>query len=525
MRWNAPVVISCCTLLCAALANAQRGGGDWATAGNDAQRSGWVRSDQKISPAAMAKPGFAFLWKQKLATDARQLNSLTEAVLLDRYIGYRGFRTLAHLGAAGNKIVALDTDLGRIEWTKSIGAAATQAGTLACPGGLTTSLARPVGTEFPAMGGGRGFGGRGGPAKSGVGEAGAGAVQLEQIAANERAMAARFSAAGRGAAGRGAARPGGFQRTPSFVYALSSDGKLHAMYVSNGEEPDPAIAFVPANANTLGLTVTENVAYVATTNNCGGAPNGVWALDLESKKVTSWKAPGAIAGSLGFAFGPDGTLYAATETGEVAALEPKTLKVLATYNAGAPGFASTPVVFEYANKPMIAVAARDGSVDILPSTLGSATAKTPAATSTGTIAAGALASWQDSGGTRWILAPSASAIVAWKLVNRGGSLALERGWSSRDMASPMPPMIVNGVVFAVSSGESRGGATSAAQVAQKSSKAVLYALDAETGKELWNSGSTIASFAHSGGLSAGASQVYLETFDGTLYTFGFPIEH
>ncbi|MBS1857371.1 MAG: PQQ-binding-like beta-propeller repeat protein [Acidobacteria bacterium] len=471
----------------------------------------------------MARPGFAFLWKQKLAGDTKQLNSLTEAVLLDRYIGYRGFRSLAHLGASGNKIIALDTDLGRIEWQKSIGTAATQGGTLACPGGLTTSLARPVGTEFPMMGGGRGFGGRGGPAKSAVGDPGQGAVQLELIAANERQMAAR---GGRAGAARGPVRPGGFQRMPSFVYALSSDGKLHAMYVSNGEEPAPAIAFVPANANTLGLTVTENVAYVATTNGCGGAPNGVWALDLESRKVTSWKAPGAIAGSLGFAFGPDGTLYVATETGELAALEPKTLKVLATYNAGAPGFASTPVVFEHSGKPMIAVAAKDGSVHILPQTLGSAVAKTPSATSTGTVTAGALASWQDSAGTRWILAPSANAVVAWKLVDHGGSLALERGWASRDMASPMPPMVVNGVVFAVSSGEFRSGSgVSAAQVAQKSAKAVLYALDAKTGKELWNSGNTITSFAHSGGLSAGGSQVYLETYDGTLYAFGFPIEH
>ena len=95
------------------------------------------------------------------------------------------------------------------------------------------------------------------------------------------------------------------------------------------------------------------------------------------------------------------------------------------------------------------------------------------------------------------------------------------------MVAPLPPMVVNGVVFAVSSGEFRpkDASLSAAQRAQRSSKAVLYALDGDTGKELWNSGNTIGSFAHSGGLSAGASQMYLETYDGTLYAFGFPIEH
>ena len=54
--------------------------------------------------------------------------------------------------------------------------------------------------------------------------------------------------------------------------------------------------------------------------------------------------------------------------------------------------------------------------------------------------------------------------------------------------------------------------------------AVLYALDPATGKELWSSGKTITSFAR-GGLSASAGQVYLVTFDNTLYAFGIPMEH
>ena len=534
MRWNGRVVISsCCALLCAGVASAQRGGGgDWTTAGNDAQRSGWVRSDPKISPESMARPGFAFLWKQKLANDTRQLNSLTQAVLMERYIGYRGFRSFAHLGASGNKVIALDTDLGRLEWQKAIGSAPAQPGTLACPGGLTTSVARPTGLAIqpaPAAGRGGGFG-RGGPAKSGVGEPGEGAVIIAQIAANQQARGGNrggFAAApGRGGAARGGAARGGFQRMPGYVYALSSDGKLHVMYLSNGEEPDPAIPFLPANANAVGLIVTDNVAYAATINGCGGAPDGIWALDLETKQIVSWKSSTSVAGSDGFAFGPDGTIYVGTVGGELAALEPKTLKVVATYNAGAPGFASTPVIFEFGDKPMVAIAAKDGSVHVLPPTLGSAVAKTPPASSAGDVQAGALTSWQDSAGTRWLLAPSAGSVVAWKLLDTGGTISLQHGWASRDMVSPLPPMVINGVVFAVSSGEFRsGGQMTAAQRAQKSVKAVLYALDGATGKELWNSGNTITSFVHSGGLSGGGSQLYLETYDGMLYAFGFPIEH
>jgi outer membrane protein assembly factor BamB len=85
---------------------------------------------------------------------------------------------------------------------------------------------------------------------------------------------------------------------------------------------------------------------------------------------------------------------------------------------------------------------------------------------------------------------------------------------------------VNGVVFAASSGEFQGGApaASARERVERSTPAVLYALDALTGKELWTSGTTITSFARAG-LSAGGGQVYLVTFDNTLYAFGIPMEH
>ena len=83
--------------------------------------------------------------------------------------------------------------------------------------------------------------------------------------------------------------------------------------------------------------------------------------------------------------------------------------------------------------------------------------------------------------------------------------------------------IVNGVVFALSSGEFRS--SDALATAKRSSKAVLYALDSATGKELWNSGDAITSFVHSGGLAAGGGRVYVGGHDGTQYAFGFPMEH
>jgi outer membrane protein assembly factor BamB len=167
---------------------------------------------------------------------------------------------------------------------------------------------------------------------------------------------------------------------------------------------------------------------------------------------------------------------------------------------------------------------------------------TPAYSATG-FEPGALATWQAVDGVRWLLAPASGppgsgfspgngavtngAIVAWKVSDRDGAFFLEPSWISRDMLAPLTPVIINGVIFALSSGEFRsdGARLSAAERARRSSPAVLYALDGATGKVLWDSAKTITSFVHSGGLSGGAGQVYLETYDETLYAFGFPIEH
>ena len=181
--------------------------------------------------------------------------------------------------------------------------------------------------------------------------------------------------------------------------------------------------------------------------------------------------------------------------------------------------------------------------------LGGADHKTPLHVTAKYTAAGAgmaLATWEDQG-TRWILATAAGSapagraaagrgaattatggsVVAFRLVDQNGTLTLERGWTSRPLTSPLAPIVVNGVAFVASSGEFKGSAAgqlTAAQRAQRSVPAVLYALDAATGAELWNSGTTINSFARAG-LSAGAGQVYVVTYDNTLYAFGIPMEH
>jgi outer membrane protein assembly factor BamB len=57
------------------------------------------------------------------------------------------------------------------------------------------------------------------------------------------------------------------------------------------------------------------------------------------------------------------------------------------------------------------------------------------------------------------------------------------------------------------------------------SPAKLVVLDAQTGKELFNSGSSIKSYAHLAGLAVGDGHAFFTTHDGTLYSFGIGLEH
>jgi len=533
-----------CCLICVITAQAQRGAGDWMTENADAQRTAWIKADAKINKESLGEPGFQFLWKLKLKNQPRQLNNLTPPATLERLIGYRGFRMLGFVAGSDNNLFTIDIDLGRMEWEKQLKASTLAgAGTLACPGGMTTGVVRPT-TVALSSGAGGGFGpGRYTPAKSTVGEPGEGATTLMALRPNLQppAVTPRPNRPGApGGPGGGPPRGG-----PTLIYALASDGMLHSMHLSNGADFQPPVKFLPPGANANGLIVVDGIVYAVTEQSCGGVANGVWALDLETKQVTTWKAN--VAGSAGPAFGPDGTLYVATGGGaevqnSIAALDPKTLQLKSSYTTGNLEFSSTPVVFEYKGKTLLAAAAKDGSLHLLDAENLSAPLFTTTA-SAQDFAPGALASWQDASGMRWVLAPHTGAlpagftaaggealkgaILTWKLVEESGKFTLQPGWASRNLDAPLTPTIINGVVFATSSGEFRtnDGKINAAMRASRSGRAVIYALDGATGKELWNSGTTITSFARGGALSGGVGQIYLTTYDGMIYAFGFPMEH
>jgi PQQ-like domain len=350
-------------------------------------------------------------------------------------------------------------------------------------------------------------------------------------------------------------------------YVISSDGMLHVLGLPSGKDIQRPAPFLPANARWSAPVAVDTMMYAATSGNCGGAPDGVWAIDLDSdaKPVVSWKTDGAgVVGAV--ALTTNGTLIAAIGPGQttgdgksnaIVALDPKTLQLKDWFAQSSTEFATGPTILRDKDKDLVAAATKDGRILLLDAaSLGGSDHATPLfvskafASPAASVSGDALAAWQQTSapaqtsgtvdgqpaqstatsGTSWILLPirgrpsigkpdvngpvSRGAVVALKLVDNGTALSLETAWVSHDLSAPATPIIVNGVVFAVATGMP-------SPPNGQASPAILHAYEGATGKRLWSSGKTMATFASPGSIWSGLGQVYVGGHDGTLYAFGF----
>ncbi len=559
-----------------------RGGSQWPTALADAQRTSWVRADDKISVAALSKPGFEQQWKVKLDNQPRGVHGLAQGVTAS---GVTLFVPMSVVAGSSNNVYGIDNDIGYVVWRRHFDAA-LPAATAACAGGITSAATRIVRLDSPTTAAAAGFGGgraRGAGYRSLLGEPGEGVPAEGRAAGPGRAGDPSGAAApgGRGAppgveqgAARGAAPPPpavtanqaveripgaprpeesgspfGFLFRPSGVsYVVSSDGMLHVIGLSSGKDIQRPAPFLPANSKWSAPVGVGTTLYAATSGKCGGAPDGVWAIDLDSdaKPVVSWKTNGGgVVGAV--AFTSDGTLIAAIGPGQttgegkanaIVALDPKTLQLKGWFSQPTAEFVTGPTILQHNNRNIVAAATKDGRVLLLDAaSLGGSDHATPLAASKALFGAGAsvsgeaLAAWQQSGaGTSWILVPargrlsagssdangpvSAGAVVALKVVDAGGALSLETGWVSHDLASPATPMIVNGVVFTLATGLP-------STATGRGTAAVLHAYEGATGKRLWESGKAMTTSASPGSMWSGLGQIYVGMSDGTLHAFGF----
>lgn len=522
---------------------AHLGAADWLTFGGDPQRSGWQKRESSITTQNVKD--LQLLWKMKFENKQKGMYSIFEPLIVGSVITNRGFKEMAIVAGSSDNVWAIDADLGKLLWQKQFTytseTPAAKNSSWLCPGGLTAVPVIPPPQTF-----------RG-----------------------------RAAAAKPGAPAAPPPRPSPFPVRA--VLIASSDGSLHQLNIANGEDLGPPAKFMPPNGKPYSLNMVDDVVYAATGQGCGGNPNGVWAIDLGTpeKTVTSFATHGGGLWGLGGAsIGADGTIYAEAgdghwnpENGEfsdtVMALSPGDLKLKDYYTPTNHEWLTkrdldmntTPVIFPYKGRDLLVAGGKEGRLVLLDSkSLGGSDHRTPLFRTelianedvdfAGRGIWGALATWEDANGTRWVLAPiwgplhpatkfpvtngdsPHGSIAAFKVEEKDGKTVLSPAWVSRDLIIPAPPVVANGVVFAMSSGEyvrqadeNKGGLFTSEQRAEKSQHAVLYALDAETGKELYSSGDSITSFTHFAGMSVANGRVYFGTYDNTLYSFGFPIEH
>ena len=527
-KLSALVVIS---LACVRMAYTQGRPIDWPFFGGDAQRTGWEKSDSRITKENVKE--FQLVLKRKLDNRLNGPHSLTAPVIIGNLISYRGFKELAFVAGSSGNVWSIDADLDRIFWQKRFDSLSNKPnGANSCSGDVTATPALTPPLNFAAGRGARGAPGGRAPGATGASPAGAG-----------RGPA---TPPGRvGGTGFGSPRP---------VFVLTGDGKLRQLNSSDGSDQFPPLNFVPPGAKASSLTLQDGVLYTTTSSGCGGAPNAVWAVNLneaDPKPVSFVSKGGSIGGIGGFALGADGTVYLQTGAGEsdpasnkwsetLLALTPKDLKLKQYFTA--PGSGSvTPVVFAWKDREMVVSAGKNGSLYLLDAQSPGGDDHKTAVYETAPLSSrgvwGGLSSWADADGTRWVLAPvwgslnsdlkslltngaaPNGSIVAFKVEEQNGKPVLTPAWASRDMSSPEPPVITSGVVFALAAGEFRSE-----ERPKDSTHAVLYALDGTTGKEIYSTGNQVTAPGNLTGVTVANGRVYFTTNDSTLYAFGIYLE-
>jgi len=489
---------------------------EWLTSSGSAARDAWQRAASKITPHNASK--LQLLWKVKVDAKTMGMLSFREPVIVSGVKTADGDRTLAIFAGAANQVFAVDAADGKVVWQTKLKWA----------------------SEKPQEEGeGRGF-------------ICTNALSATPVASPADAPVRR-------------------------LYVITSDGYLRIMDLATGQETDPPIEVLSLPyGKPYGLNLVNNVLYTVTGQGCGGVPNALYAVNLANRKLTVSQPPQAgLWGVAGPAIGTDGTIYFESGDGPYDAATGKLSTSVEAFTFSNDQLAlkdyyspsnhiwltrrdldmnATPVVFPYKGRDIIVASGKEGRYFLLDAnSMGGANHETPLFRSElysnknvnfqteGTW--GSMASWESKNGTRWVLGPTGGdaavkfpksygptphgGIIAMKVKEKDGKTVLEPAWTSRDMITSEPPIIVNGVVLVLAGGEftgqandAEGGLYSAEERIKRSVPAKLFALDATTGKELYSSGDQIASFLHQAGLSIAGDKILFGTFDGTIYCFG-----
>jgi outer membrane protein assembly factor BamB len=516
-------------------------GRDWTTWGYDQERTGWNKGETSLTTNNVS--GLKLLWNTQLSTPPKVivLSTLTAPLVAEGVRTARGTKNLVFLLGADDTVFALDADTGRVLWQKTFANPATPmwAATWLCSNTVNDT---PVIDKQNSL--------------------------IFLITSDGKLRALNLS--------DGADRMTPTNMIEPFARAWSLNLIDNVVYTTSGR----GCGQMPAAKGAKPAVVPGSVSAMDVS-------------DLAHPQLTRFYTSGTKYagpwGRGGVTRGPNGTVITQTADGfydpaagifgeTVLKLAPRAARLLDSFTPANWQYLNTqdldlgsasPDVFPFQNRTLVAVAGKEGFLYLLDaSNLGggppnhstplykspqlgndAAEGKNP-----GQGAWGAITSYETAEGKRFLYVPmwgppSKSAppflssggvaphgsIMAFQVVADGDKVSLLPQWSSPDMIVPDPPVVANGVLFAIQTGEqtiqSQAGLPgtqdeinhnplSAKYRSTPVNNLILYAFDAETGKQLYSSNKIITDWVHFSEPVVALDKVFIVTHDAHVYAFG-----
>jgi outer membrane protein assembly factor BamB len=502
---------------------------EYLTEGVDPARTGWLK-DEKVFNTTNVRD-MKLLWKVKLDSTPREMHNLFSPLIAENVTTANGPREMAVVAGVSDDLFGIDVASGDLIWKKRFDSTYTppaggRGGGTLCPGGQTAvPVLAPAGngqyTIYAISWDGR-------------------LRQLNLADGKETAAPEKFVPSN--------GKPYALNLVNGVIYTASAQGcgGVSNAFYSFDLKTKKASIFQPAGGGLWGrrgaAVSPEGVVYMGTgdatynptTRQLG---NGIVAVKLDANsqmQIVDWFAP------------PNANWMRARD-----------LDVNVS-----------PMAFDYRGKKFLVGTSKECRMWLLDrDALGGEDHRTSVYTTPllcnddqafdGRGVWGSMAAWQDARGAQWVLVPfwgpvsrdfkapiengrpKGGGVGAYKVEQVAGKWRLNPAWLSDDMDLAEEVMVANGVVFAYGGGEDasqtvpdtawnetgggrNGGGldSSATRRIPGSRHATLYALDAQTGKTLWSSGTQISSWNHFSGLTVANGRAYIATFDGMLYCFG-----
>ena len=511
MRQTIRVICLICSCLVAAPITK---GGDWPTFGHDPERTGWATDERTLSPENVSN--LELKWKTSVDNQGSLLGALTAPIVAVGVSASGGLKNVVYVAGKQGVVFALDSDSGDVLWEWKVQSYSLPnnvglQGTVYCPNGVNATPA--------------------------------------------------------------------FDKRTGILYTIAENGALYGLDLGSGKVRFGPAQFVAPFSRSWSLNLVNDTIYTTLAQGCGGALSGFYSMDIRDRHhpvvrqlLLSNTNTGGIWGRGGPVIGQNGRVYGSTADGPfdaivgdysnsvvAASLDELDLVDYFTprnwwevYKHDLDFGSASPVWFGWRNYNLLASGAKEGVLYLLDAdSLGGKDHQTPllagiklgndpkSSTSHGIW--GGLSMWRDEKGETWLYVPlygqvSKSApefplaqgptpdgsVMAFKVTADAKTErpVLEPAWISGNFKVPDPVAIANGVVFVLATGENPNQRGPWEARLSETEPAVLYALDARTGKELYNSGQAMSTWVHFSGLAIAEGRIYAVDYDSNVYCFG-----